>query len=76
MKQMMKILNWPFMILIKAYRYFISPLLGPRCRFTPTCSEYGLQAFKKYPIHIALYKTIWRILRCHPFSAGGHDPVE
>ncbi|HRN48785.1 MAG TPA: membrane protein insertion efficiency factor YidD, partial [Niabella sp.] len=47
MKQLLKILSWPFIVLIKFYQWVISPLLGPKCRFTPTCSQYALEAFKK-----------------------------
>lgn len=57
------------------YRYFISPLIGPRCRFYPSCSTYAVEAIK---IHGALkggYLAIKRILRCNPLSKGGEDPV-
>ncbi|HKM40571.1 MAG TPA: membrane protein insertion efficiency factor YidD [Patescibacteria group bacterium] len=46
------------------------------CRFTPTCSEYGIQAFKKYGVIKGAKKTIWRIIRCNPFNPGGHDPLK
>lgn len=46
------------------------------CRFTPTCSEYGIQAFKKYGVIRGGIKTIWRIMRCNPFNPGGHDPLK
>jgi len=45
------------------------------CRFTPTCSAYSYQAIKKYGLIKGLLKSFWRILRCHPFSRGGHDPL-
>lgn len=64
-----------FIFLIRGYQYLISPLLGSNCRFHPSCSQYAADAFKKLPIHIAILKTIWRILRCHPWSDGGDDPV-
>jgi uncharacterized protein len=64
-----------FLGLIKFYRYFISPLLGQRCRFHPSCSNYAQEAIETLPVHKALLKTTWRLLRCHPFSKGGHDPV-
>ncbi|MBQ9757095.1 MAG: membrane protein insertion efficiency factor YidD [Clostridia bacterium] len=63
-------------ILIKAvvfYRRFISPLTPPSCRFYPTCSEYAILAIQKYGPYRGLLKTIWRILRCNPFSKGGID---
>ena len=52
MKSLLKILAWPFIVLIKIYQWVISPLMGPKCRFTPSCSQYGLEAFKKYD-HLA-----------------------
>ena len=53
----------------------ISPFLGANCRFYPTCSEYTVQCFEKLPLHKAIFYSIKRILRCHPYSDGGHDPV-
>ena len=65
-----------FMIwLIGLYRKFISPLKPPCCRFTPTCSAYAIEAFKKRGFFAGLILTIWRILRCNPFAKGGYDPV-
>ena len=63
--------------LIRFYQKIISPYLlpGAHCRFTPTCSEYGYQAFSKYPFFKALYLTVKRLLRCHPFHKGGYDPL-
>lgn len=61
--------------LIRGYRLFISPLLPPSCRFTPTCSEYAMEAINKYGAFRGLYLGVRRILRCHPFHAGGYDPV-
>ena len=61
--------------LVKLYRKFISPLKPPCCRFTPTCSEYALEAFRKRGFFIGLILTVWRVLRCNPFSKGGYDPV-
>lgn len=57
------------------YRRFISPLLPPRCRFTPTCSQYALEAFSKYGALKGLYLTVRRLMRCNPFFRGGYDPV-
>ena len=62
--------------LIKAYRRFISPLLGRSCRFRPTCSQYALQAYEKYGFIKGSYLTLRRILRCHPFCDGGYDPLK
>jgi hypothetical protein len=69
---------------IKIYQKTLSPDHGPlkgffpygSCRFTPTCSEYGIQAFKKYGVIKGGIKTIWRIMRCNPFNPGGHDPLK
>lgn len=62
--------------LIRGYQQFISPLLGQgKCRYHPTCSQYALQAFGQYRFSTALLLTLWRILRCNPFSAGGEDPL-
>ena len=61
--------------LVKFYRKFISPLKPPCCRFTPTCSAYALEAFTKRGFCVGLILTLWRILRCNPFSKGGYDPV-
>lgn len=61
--------------LIKFYQRFISPLKGPTCRFYPTCSEYSIQALQKYGVLKGSWKSIRRILKCHPFHPGGYDPV-
>ena len=62
--------------LIKFYRRFISPLnRKPCCRFTPTCSAYALEAFRKRGFFVGLILTVWRVLRCNPFCRGGYDPV-
>ncbi|KKI88876.1 hypothetical protein WQ54_29390 [Bacillus sp. SA1-12] len=64
-----------FISLIKFYQKFISPLTPPTCRFYPTCSHYGLEAYKRFGIIKGSYLTIKRILKCHPFHPGGFDPV-
>ena len=61
--------------LIRLYRKFISPLKPPCCRFTPTCSAYAIEAFMTRGFFVGLALTVWRILRCNPFSRGGYDPV-
>ena len=62
--------------LIRFYRKFLSPLKrNPCCRFTPTCSAYGLEAFQKRGFFVGFILTCYRILRCNPFCAGGYDPV-
>jgi uncharacterized protein len=75
MKIVAKILSYPFIFLIKLYQYGISPLLGPKCRFTPTCSQYGLEAFKKYGVFKGFYLTLNRLRKCHPWGSSGYDPV-
>ena len=61
--------------LVKAYRLLLSPWLGSACRFEPTCSAYALQALERYGALNGSLLTIGRLARCHPFCAGGHDPV-
>ena len=63
------------MLPITGYRRFISPLLGPRCRFAPSCSEYALGALAEHGAARGLWLAIKRIARCHPFHPGGYDPV-
>tara|TARA_B100000925_G_C21740667_1_gene359080 strand:+ start:12 stop:242 length:231 start_codon:yes stop_codon:yes gene_type:complete len=69
------ILAIPFIYLIKLYRLFISPMIGSNCRYSPTCSEYGLKALKKYGLFKGLYLTTKRILKCNSLFKGGYDPV-
>ncbi len=64
-----------FIFFIKGYQKIISPVLPPSCRFSPTCSEYGIEAITKFGVVKGGIKTAWRILRCNPFSKGGYDPV-
>ncbi len=61
--------------LVRAYRFFLSPWLGTSCRFEPSCSAYALQALAQHGAAAGTYLTAARLLRCHPFCAGGHDPV-
>ena len=63
-------------LLIKFYQKAISPFLGRRCRFYPTCSEYTKQAIKKYGLFKGTYLGVRRILKCHPFHKGGYDPLK
>ncbi|MBR0574354.1 MULTISPECIES: membrane protein insertion efficiency factor YidD [Pasteurellaceae] len=64
-----------FILLIKFYRYFISPMLLPRCRFNPTCSQYGLEAIQTHGAIKGSWLTLKRIAKCHPLHQGGDDPV-
>ena len=75
MKKVTQILALPFILLIRFYQKVISPFLGPQCRYTPTCSQYGLEAFKKYGFFKGFWLTIKRIGRCHPWGGSGYDPV-
>ena len=62
--------------LIRIYRKYISPLKGrPTCIYTPTCSQYAIEALEKYGVVKGTYLAVRRILRCHPFHKGGYDPV-
>lgn len=61
--------------LIQLYRYGISPLIGPRCRHLPTCSEYGLEAVRRHGAWRGFWLTLARVSRCHPWGSHGFDPV-
>ena len=61
--------------LVKGYRLLLSPWLGSGCRFTPTCSAYSLEALERHGAAAGTYLTLGRLARCHPWCAGGHDPV-
>jgi uncharacterized protein len=63
------------MVPIAGYRRFVSPLLAPRCRFAPSCSEYALTALAEHGAARGLWLAVKRIARCHPFHPGGYDPV-
>lgn len=61
---------------VKFYQQNISPLLGPHCRYSPTCSQYSVEAFEKYGFLKGLFLSVKRILRCNPFFKGGYDPLK
>ena len=61
--------------LVRGYRLLLSPWLGSGCRFEPTCSVYSLQALEKHGASWGSYLTLARLVRCHPWCAGGHDPI-
>ena len=61
--------------LIRVYQLAISPLLGARCRFYPTCSQYGIEALRRFGVIKGSWLTMKRVLKCHPLNPGGNDPV-
>jgi len=76
MKLLKQILSFPFILLIKIYQWLLSPLLGfNKCRFTPTCSHYALEAFQKHGPFKGFWLSVKRIFRCHPWGGSGYDPV-
>ena len=70
-----KSLGWLLMLPIRFYRKFISPLTPPSCRFTPTCSEYAIEAITKHGPFKGTWLAIRRVLRCRPGGGSGYDPV-
>jgi putative membrane protein insertion efficiency factor len=75
MKTLKQLISFPFILLIKFYQWVISPIIGPKCRFTPTCSQYGIDAIKKYGPFKGVWLTMKRVGKCHPWGGPGHDPV-
>ncbi len=65
-----------FLVLISIYQRFVSPLLPPTCRYTPTCSDYAKEAIERFGVFKGSWLATKRILRCHPLAKGGFDPVE
>lgn len=61
--------------IIRFYQGAISPLLAPACRYTPTCSQYGIEAIQKHGVLKGVYLGFKRVMRCHPWGKHGHDPV-
>ena len=73
---MMKLIMKHIMIkLIRLYQKYLSPLKTVKCPYTPTCSNYGIEAIEKYGAIKGGLLALWRIIRCNPFSKGGYDPV-
>ena len=72
---MLKIINYLLIVPIKLYQILLSPLIGPSCRFTPTCSSYAIEAINKHGPFKGLWLAIKRISKCHPLGDSGHDPV-
>ena len=71
----MRIIQRILIYIIRLYQISISPFLGSNCRYNPTCSNYCIESFEKHNISYAIYLSCKRILRCHPFSGSGYDPV-
>lgn len=70
-----KIIIFPFVMLVRFYQIFISPLKSPTCRYSPTCSQYTLEALKKHGLLKGGKLAVKRIMSCHPFGGSGYDPV-
>ena len=64
-----------FVLLLRGYKWMLSPMLPPSCRYVPTCSEYAMEAVERYGALRGGWMAIMRVLRCHPFVKGGYDPV-
>ncbi|BAV09897.1 hypothetical protein SAMN05421788_1011330 [Filimonas lacunae] len=75
MKILLRLLSYPFILLIRIYQYVISPALGPKCRFTPSCSQYAAEALKKHGVIKGMGLSVKRISRCRPGGGSGYDPV-
>ena len=72
----MSIFTHIFIKFIKIYKYLISPLIGPSCRYLPTCSEYSIEALRTYGLSKGLILSFKRIISCHPWGNDGFDPVK
>ena len=70
-----RIVALPFIGLIRFYQKCISPLTPPSCRYTPTCSQYAIEAIRKYGVIKGTWLAVKRIARCHPWGGSGYDPV-
>lgn len=69
-----RLVGWILVGLVRIYQMLISPMIGSHCRYQPTCSEYFIQAVRKFGPLIGAWKGVCRILRCHPWHPGGIDP--
>ena len=68
-------LSWLMIAFIKAYQFTLSPLIGRSCRYQPTCSNYGIEAIRKYGPYKGFWLTLKRVLSCNPWGGSGYDPV-
>jgi len=71
----LNVFSFLYIMPLRFYRYFISPLMGPHCRFEPTCSHYAEEAFQRFGFFRGLGLTLKRLGKCHPWHEGGYDPV-
>jgi putative membrane protein insertion efficiency factor len=72
---MQKIMTTILVALVKGYQLALSPFFGQQCRFTPTCSQYAIEALQAHGSVKGVWLVLKRVLRCHPWHAGGHDPI-
>jgi putative membrane protein insertion efficiency factor len=72
---MRKVPKLIMLLILRAYKWAISPLVLPACRYVPTCSEYAIEAVERYGAGRGGLMALWRLMRCHPFVRGGYDPV-
>jgi putative membrane protein insertion efficiency factor len=63
------------LMMLRGYKWALSPMLPPACRYVPTCSEYAIEAVERYGAIRGTAMAVWRLLRCHPFVRGGYDPI-
>jgi len=75
MAQISAALQWLAIKFIRGYQIVISPMIGPRCRFTPTCSTYAIEAIKSHGMIKGCWLAARRLIKCHPLHEGGYDPV-
>ena len=75
LNRVLHFIGWLLILPIRFYQKYISPLKPPTCRFTPTCSQYAIEAIRKHGPFKGLYLAVWRILRCNPWGGSGYDPV-
>ena len=74
-RQVLRGLGWLLIQPIRFYQRFISPYTPPTCRFTPSCSQYAIEAIRKHGPFKGFAMAVWRILRCNPWGGSGYDPV-
>lgn len=74
-REVLRFIGWLLILPIRFYQKYISPLTPATCRFTPSCSQYAVEAIRKHGPFKGLYLAIWRILRCNPWGGSGYDPV-